>query len=167
MSIVREWAAEWAIPYEALFDLERRLGTRAQEYPVHDTVDPDKHVTGSESRQQSLVLLESAQKGAVLLRNNVGALKDQRGVPVRYGLANTSHDLNEVLKSSDLIGIEPVRIEQHHVGTIFGRFLSIEMKHEGWEFNPNDTHEVAQNNWHEYVISYGGRSFFCTGPGML
>lgn len=167
MSIIREWAYQFAIPFEALFELERRLGVAAAEInALRNTAEADAP-HGSESRQQSLVMLEAAQKNISLMRNNVGALMDKRGIPVRYGLMNTSHDLNDVVKSGDLIGIEPKVITLDDVGTTIGRFLSVEMKHEGWVYNPNDAHEVAQYRWAKYVIRYGGRAIFATGPGML
>jgi len=122
---------------------------------------------GSESRQQSLVLLEAAQKDIALMRNNVGALTDNRGVPVRYGLMNNSSDLNAVVKSADLIGIDNRPITQEQVGMPRGQFLSVEVKKEGWVYNPNDAHEYAQYTWAQYVIRHGGRALFATGPGML
>lgn len=127
---------------------------------------PDEHPMGSETRQQSLVLMEAAEKGIHLFRNNVGALKDLRGIPVRYGLANESKKQNELIKSADLIGWQPVVIQQWMVGYKIAQFLSVEMKEEGWTFSGDD-HENAQQAWVELVLSAGGRALFATGPGKL
>ena len=70
-----------------------------------------------ETDVQASIRLEAAGKGIVLWRNNVGVLMDQRGRPVRYGLANDSERVNSVTKSSDLIGIKPLAIQDYHVGT--------------------------------------------------
>ena len=43
---------------------------------------------------QAAVRLEAARMGILLFRNNVGALIDVRGIPVRYGLANESTQIN-------------------------------------------------------------------------
>lgn len=166
MSIIREWAYDHGIAFAALFDLEKRLGVAAREVEELRNLD-ERGKLGSESRQQSLVMLEAAQKGYSLMRNNVGALKNDHGVPVRYGLMNTSSDLNKVVKSADLIGIDPSPITLDMVGLPRGQFLSVEMKEEGWTYNPNDPHEAAQYRWVQYVIRYGGRAMFATGPGML
>ncbi len=165
MSVIRQWASEYGIDLGALFELERRLGIRARELQGYP--EPPDAPLGSESRQQSLVLLEAAEKGITLWRNNVGALMDKRNIPVRYGQANVSKEMNEVIKSADLIGSEPLLIQPWHVGTTVARFLSVEMKHEGWVFNPNDAHECAQLAWLEFVVAQGGRAIFATGPGML
>jgi hypothetical protein len=121
---------------------------------------------GSESRQQSLVRIDAAESGVWLTRNNVGALLDARGIPVRYGLANESKAQNESVKSADLIGIRSVLIGPQHVGTVIGQFVSRECKHEGWTYK-GDKHEVAQLNWCNFVLSKGGDAAFCTGPGSF
>lgn len=105
--------------------------------------------------------------GGVLWRNNVGALPDRRGVPVRYGLANDSKKMNDYIKSSDYVGITPTLIQPHHVGKKLGIFTAIETKETGWIF-PNPTnkeeyeHCVAQFRFHELVWSMGGLAGFAT-----
>lgn len=127
-----------------------------------------KRNTGaSESRVQSQVKLEAADKGRRLFRNNVGAMKDANGVPVRYGLANDSKNLNEELKSADLIGFESIVITPDMVGMTIARFLSVECKHEGWQPNYNDEHENAQRRWQDLVNGAGGRALIVSGPGSL
>ncbi len=107
--------------------------------------------------------LKAAQRGAWLLRNNSGAFKDARGVQVRYGLGNISKKFNEKCKSSDLCGIEPVLITADMVGQTIGRALVRECKPEGWKFNPNDPHEVAQKRFIDKVNALGGNAAFTTG----
>lgn len=120
----------------------------------------------SEAAVQSAVRLEAAAKGVRLFRNNVGALKDTRGVPVRYGLANDSKQLNEVIKSGDLVGWRPVLIGPAHVGTTIAQFVSRECKEPGWRYT-GEGREVAQLAWAELVTVGGGDAAFCTGTGTL
>ncbi len=68
-----------------------------------------------------------------LWRNNVGMLKDHRGVPIRYGLAPGSADLIGVVAPS-------------------GRMLSIEVKAPG----RLRTATEAQVNWARMVEQFGG-----------
>lgn len=157
--VLDQWAADWRIPPEALVDLRRRLGCEPPPPPPNAR-------SKSESWAQTEVRLEASLKGMKLWRNNVGALLDQRGVPVRYGLANDSKQLNERIKSADLIGIKPVLITQAHVGATIGQFLSREMKHPGWSYC-GDPHERAQLAWAKLVVSLGGDAGFATGKGSL
>jgi hypothetical protein len=120
----------------------------------------------SESRQQSLIRLAASRKGWLLFRNNVGALIDSRGVPVRYGLANESKAMNEKIKSADLIGIEPVLITSDMVGQTIGRFVSIEVKEEGWKYTGNGR-EKAQKAWLQLIVTNGGRALFANDPDVL
>ena len=117
----------------------------------------------NEATVQSLVRLEAARRGWKLFRNNVGVLMDSRGVPVRYGLANDSKQVNAAVKSGDLIGIRPVTITQGMVGSVLGQFVSIECKRAGWKPSPNDEHEKAQMRWAELVLLAGGHAVFSTG----
>ena len=157
-----EWAHQWGIPLAALLDLRQRMGIAADMMPLAQVVGDG----GSESRQQSLVRIDAAANGVWLTRNNVGALLDERGVPVRYGLANESKAQNQAVKSADLIGVKPVLIGQHHVGKIIGQFVSRECKHETWRYK-GDKHEVAQLAWCNFILSKGGDAAFCTGPGSF
>lgn len=156
--ILDEWAAKWGVPYDALVDLRARVGITFVEAVARGKA--------GESRQQSIVRLEAAQKGIWLTRNNVGALMDSRGIPVRYGLANESRAQNEVVKSGDLIGIRPIVIQPRHLGATIGQFVSREMKHEGWTYR-GDKHERAQLAWINFVIGKGGDAAFATGPGSF
>lgn len=159
--MIDQWAAQWGVPAAAVADLRRRMGASDAAPPIAIEGKP-----GSEAYQQSLVRLEAHRHGLSLFRNNVGALLDTRGVPVRYGLANESKEQNEAVKSADLIGILPVVIGPQHVGRTIGQFISIEMKHEGWTYK-GDAHEVAQLAWANFILSKGGYAAFCTGPGQF
>lgn len=158
MATLDEWAVWWGIDPAALLDLRLRMGV-VFEARVSGA-------EGSESRQQALVRLDAAQNGVTLFRNNVGALLDERGVPVRYGLANESKEQNKQVKSADLIGIKPVLVGPQHVGQVIGQFVSREVKHASWKWS-GDKHELAQLRWAEFVIAKGGDAAFCTGPGSL
>jgi hypothetical protein len=142
------WAARWGISPYAMTELMDALGAAA-----HPTIgDP---VGTSEAAVQNAVRLEAARRGIMLWRNNVGAVKDERGVPIRFGLANDSPAVNKVCKSSDLIGISPQ-----------GQFLAYECKHAGWHYTGND-HEKAQLNYITLVNAKGGRAAFITSPEEL
>lgn len=156
------WAAAWGVSPAALFDLRMRLGIAGMHMPpLVIQGNP-----GSETRQQSLVRLDAAANGVWLTRNNVGALLDKRGVPIRYGLANESKEQNQKVKSADLIGIRPITITPLHVGLVIGQFVSREVKHAGWKYT-GDEHERAQLNWCNFVLSKGGDAAFCSGPGSF
>jgi len=120
----------------------------------------------SEAWAQSAVRLEAPHKSVTLWRNNVGVLKDDRGVPVRYGLANDSPQLNANLKSGDLIGWRGVLIMPQHVGRTIAQFVSRECKRPGWTYR-GDAREEAQQRWNMLVLAAGGDACFTTGPGTL
>lgn len=155
---LQQWAIRHQISLTALDELrEDVLGLSGT---------PDAVDGMSEEATQSHVRLEGTQVGGRLWRNNVGALLDERGVPVRYGLANDSKRANEVLKSSDLIGVVPRRVTQEMVGTRVGIFTAREMKPGGWVFT-GTPREVAQLNFIKLVNTLGGDACFATGRGTL
>ena len=164
MTMLDEWAVQWGISPAAVSDLRQKMGLDANAAMPYVALDGKP---GSEVRQQGLVRLDAAKHGVWLTRNNVGALLDERGVPVRYGLANESKEQNKQVKSADLIGIRSVLIGPHPVGQVIGQFVSVECKKQGWAFNPNDKHEVAQLNWCQFVVAKGGFACFATGPGIF
>lgn len=161
MSFLEEWAALHNVSAAALFDLRVRMGTASMPELVV------KGQLGSESRQQSLVRLDAVENGVWLTRNNVGVLLNERGTPIRFGIANETPQQNKVVKSGDLLGIKPILIGPQHIGSVIGQFVSRECKKDGWKFNPNDKHEAAQLNWANFVISKGGDAAFATGPGSF
>jgi hypothetical protein len=148
------WASLWGVSPLAVTDLmERMTAAPAPELPL----------TGhSEAAVQAIIRLRMAQAGGRGWRNNVGALLDSRGVPVRYGLANDSAQVNAAIKSADVIGIKPVRIGPEHVGQVIGQFWSRECKAVGWQWR-GDAHEKAQLAWAQLVLGLGGDAGFTTG----
>lgn len=157
---IYQWAIRNRVSPQALQELQAIFGMNGgHELPVS--------VKGtSEAAVQAAVRLEAARKGLRLWRNNVGVLEDKRGVPVRFGLANDSKQLNEVLKSSDLVGWRPLIIEQHHVGMLIAQTLLREVKEVGWHFTGTE-HELAQLNFLMLGIAEGCDAAFCTGEGTL
>lgn len=153
-----QWAAKWGIPYEAIYDLRREFGTV-------DT-DPAPIRGASEAAVQNNVRLEASRKGLRLWRNNVGACMDDAGNFIRYGLANDSKKMNDLIKSSDLIGIRPVTVTQDHVGLIIGQFVAREVKSGDWSYSGTDR-ERAQLRFLELVASLGGDAAFAVGEGSL
>lgn len=108
-----------------------------------------------ESEVQQLIQLEAAKYGCKLMRNNNGAFKDDSGRVVFFGLGNISKQSNDNLKSSDLIGIWR------------GMFVAVEVKREGWKFNPNDEREKAQLNFINFILSNGGFAGFAASTDDL
>ena len=157
---VYQWAARHGVSLQALAELQAVFGMQGG----HD-LPPEVKGT-SEAAVQAAVRLEAARKGVRLFRNNVGALVDSRGVPVRYGLANDSKQLNAAMKSADLIGWRPLLIEQRHVGQCVAQFVSRECKHPTWHYTGGDR-EPAQLAWAQLVTAGGGDAAFCTGVGTL
>lgn len=158
---LHEWARKWGLSIECVRDLQTTLGTYTPTLPA-DAPGVGK----SEAWVQSVVRLEASKKGLYLFRNNVGALQDKSGRLVRYGLANDSKEMNETIKSSDLIGWRPVEIQPHHVGHTIAQFVGREVKAPGWQFTGADR-EGAQLTWANLVNRHGGDAAFATGPGTL
>lgn len=157
--VLIKWAVRNGIGEKALAELQAIFGISM---PTGTATAPAK----SEAAVQSLIRLEGARKGLKLWRNNVGALLDSRGVPVRYGLANDSAQLNKSVKSGDLVGWKPVTITPGHVGQQIAQFVSRECKRPGWTYSGDD-HERAQLRWIEAVVADGGDACFASGEGTL
>lgn len=150
------WAKRHNIPAPALDELLNVVGINGTERSEL-----------SESAIQTNIRLEASRKGIRLWRNNVGVMHDaEKGVYVRYGLANESKQMNQAVKSGDLIGIRPVVITPAHVGCTIGQFVSREVKHGAWRYTGTDR-EVAQLNWINIVNSMGGDAQFCNSEGTL
>ena len=133
-------------------------------------------MTNSESRNQQEIRLDAARRGGMLWRNNVGATPakephtcprcamrfETQRTPIRYGLANDSHKLNQQIKSADLIGITKRVITANDLGMYIGQFTSIEVKRQGWRYT-GQGREPAQAAWAELVRGMGGLASFETG----
>ena len=156
--IFADWAAKWGVPPAAMADLQTRA------FGLDGT--PGAEAGRSEAAVQSQVRLEASRKGGRLWRNNVGAGYSDTGDYIRWGLANDSASVNRVIKSADLIGLRPVKVEQRHVGTVIGQFVSREVKAAGWTYRGTDR-EVAQLNWATLVNTLGGDAAFATAEGTL
>lgn len=116
----------------------------------------------SETTQQTQIRLAASQMGMHLWRNNNGACYDQNGRLIRYGLGNDSKRINEQFKSSDLIGIMPVVINQEMVGKTIGIFIAVECKSLDWNYKITTKREIAQQNFIDLVNSQGGLAGFAT-----
>lgn len=158
---IHQWALRWSVPYAAIHELQVLLGDDTP--PLEASAEAHGK---SEAFAQSQVVLEASQKGVRLFRNNNGALKDDTGRVVRYGLANESKQVNQVIKSGDLIGWRPVVITPAHVGFKIAQFVSREIKKPGWQFT-GAGREGPQQMWRDMVNADGGDGAFATGPGTL
>lgn len=157
---VNQWAIRHKVNAQALFELQIIFGMQGNN-PM-----PVKVQGTSEAAVQSVVRLEAARKQIRLFRNNVGALVDARGVPVRYGLANDSKAVNEKIKSGDLIGWRTIQITADHIGKSIAQFVSRECKAVGWHYTGGER-EKAQLAWAQLVTAGGGDATFCTGEGTF
>lgn len=113
----------------------------------------------NEAEIQQLIQIEGPHHNCILMRNNSGAMKDETGRLVRYGLGNVSP--NQKIKSSDLIGITTIVVSQDMVGKTIGVFTAIEVKAENWKASLNDKRESGQRNFIEWVKSRGGIAGIC------
>lgn len=121
-----------------------------------------------------------ARAGGLAWRNNVGATpaKVEAHCPkchfdfevpqrmLRYGLCNDSHQMNEVFKSSDLIGIVPRLITNRMVGSTIGQFLAVEVKKPSWQYKGKGR-ELQQQAYLSLVAGKGGIAQFSTGEVFL
>jgi hypothetical protein len=146
-----EWANRWNIPPAAITELRTMMG--------QVNTDPPPANGLSEAAIQANIRLDATRKGMRLWRNNVGAVETEDGRFIRYGLCNDSKKMNQTIKSSDLIGIKPVTIEPHHVGTVIGQFVAREVKAGNWRYS-GSAREEAQARFIELVVSLGGDAKF-------
>lgn len=151
--MITQWAARHGVSSAALDELRLLLGAGAGEPALPGA---------SESHVQSRERLSVTARGGALWRNNVGSCPDNH---VRYGLANDSAVLNRRLKSSDLIGWQPIVITQADVGRTIAQFLSVECKHGSWTRRVGDEREDAQERWLALVTLSGGEGRFSRGDG--
>lgn len=150
--ILEEWAIKHGVSDEALQDLKIIFG--------FINPSPAYQLT-NENDVRNKTRLIAAGKGGHLWRNNVGATYTQGGQFIRYGLCNDSKAINDRFKSSDLIGIKPIKITEEHLGKIIGQFQAIEVKKPQWKFK-GDAREIAQLNWIRLILTLGGDAKFTT-----
>lgn len=155
MTSINIWAQRWGLPPQAFIELLQALGADAPPQP-----EPTPGLT-SEAGVQQQVRLVTARRGARLWRNNNGACTDETGRLIRYGLANDSPQVSAVFKSSDLIGITPIRCA---CGQTHGVFTAYECKAPGWKYRQSDKRAVAQLNFIKLVVSLGGIARFVSDP---
>lgn len=149
---LEEWAQKWSVPVGALTDLRDIMGV-----DIIGSSLPSEASTEAGVSQR--IRLGFGQRGGMLWRNNVGAFKDETGQWIRFGLANESSQMNRIVKSSDLIGIQPVKITAEHVNTMIGQFIAIEVKAPNWTYS-GTPREKAQHKFHELVVARGGIGMF-------
>jgi hypothetical protein len=153
-----QWARRHNLTWQAIEELRAILGQDVPSAPVLQDL--------SEAAVQSSIMLEAPKREYRLFRNNVGALIDSRGVPVRYGLANTSPELNKRLKSSDLIGWKATLVTPCMVGSYVAVFCSFEVKEAVWTYG-GTPREKAQEAWIKLVAADGGIARFITSETQL
>jgi len=121
-----------------------------------------------EGTVQQEVQLQARYEDCHLMRNNSGALKDETGRLVRYGLGNVSKQHNDQIKSSDLIGFTKKVITPEMVGSTVAVFTAIEVKAEKWkEEKKFNKRESAQNNFINWIKLNGGIAGFCNNVPKL
>jgi hypothetical protein len=101
----------------------------------------------SEQELQQRIRLQLGSSPVRLWRNNVGALRDERGRLVTYGLCKGS---------SDLIGLRQVLIGPEHLGQTLAVFSAIEVK------APKGRLREEQRSFLELVERFGGYSGVAT-----
>lgn len=88
-------------------------------------------------------------------------------MPVRFGLANDSPEVNKICKSGDLIGWTPVLVTPDMIGQYLPVFTSVEVKALTWRpalSGGKFEHEQAQRNWAAIVREAGGFAGFMRDP---
>lgn len=151
--ILDTWAKKWNCPQDALDDLKEMIGVYRNDINMRIPADDN------EATIQAAARIKAAESGRIMWRNNSGALYDKYGRLVRYGLANDSGEVNKKTKSSDLIGITPIRIGIDHIGQTLGMFTAWECKKAGWQYK-GTSREKAQLNFLNIVIAHGGEGRF-------
>ncbi len=90
----------------------------------------------------------SKEDGVTVWRNNTGALKNQSGQLVRFGLPG----------SGDILGLKRIVITPEMVGKTFGRFIAVENKTKTGE------QREQQERFQEMVENHGGLYVMARSP---
>ena len=112
-----------------------------------------------ESDISATIRITGARYGLVLMRNNSGAFKDASGRWVRFGLGNDSKRINELMKSSDLIGL--LNGTWWGYPSVWGVLSAIESKKQGWRYTGKGR-EPAQLAFINLMRRHGGFACFAT-----
>ncbi len=152
------WARRHNLTWQCVEELRAIFGQDLPSAPVLQDL--------SEAAVQSRIMLEAPKREYRLFRNNVGSLLDSRGVPLRYGLANTSPELNKRLKSSALIGWKATLVTPCMVGSYVAVFASFEVKEAVWTYG-GTPREKAQEAWLKLVAADGGIARFINNEADL
>ena len=156
---LEEWCNRWKIPKEAILELRNIIGLYSKDNTNEEKIE-------SEAAVLNKVRLKASQLGYRLWRNNIGAVHTNEGNFIRFGLANESSAMNKVIKSSDLIGINPILITKEMVGLTLGQFVCREIKNRNWKYKDTER-EKAQLRWIMLINSLGGNACFINEEGKL
>lgn len=152
--MIKQWQIKYGVSDQALYEFYKLFQP-----------DGTPHEDGkSESATSKKCELMSAKYGVRIWRNNSGATKDENGRVIRYGLGNTSKRINDVMKSSDYIGLIPRKITADMIGDTIAQFAAFEMKKPGWKLIPSDKHGQAQAAFGSIVSNAGGFFSFISSP---
>lgn len=157
MTQLNEWQLKNDVSDEAMMQL-REIFLHQSDHHETETDDDEAAVMAS-------CRVTASAMGGRLWRNNVGAGWLDNGAYMRWGLANDSKRLNRLFKSSDLIGIVPIRITPEMVGHVIGQFWSVECKRPLWKYD-GESRDAEQLRWLEIVTALGGRAEF-NNSGVL
>lgn len=159
MTAINQWAQRWRVPPQALTELDILMYSEVQQETMNVAAKSEEAVA-------QRIVLAGPSINQSLWRNNSGALYDNDGRLIRFGVANTSKRINDKFKSSDYIGITELTVLPNHVGMKLGVFTAIETKKEGW-LAPQNEREQAQLNFLKKVNIMGGIGMFATSAKQV
>lgn len=122
-----------------------------------------------EGEASKIARIRASELGMRLFRNNTGVLKNQDGIPVRYGLGNESQKLVKERTFGDYVGITPIVITPEMVGSTVGVFSMLEMKAPDTLVstikkanNHPQSREAAQFRAIKHIRELGGMAWFAS-----
>jgi hypothetical protein len=153
-----QWAQRHGVSAAALAELRH---VWAQDLPA-DALQSPALADMSEAAVTQRGRLAESKRGTRMWRNNSGALLDERGRLIRFGLMNDSAQMNKLIKSPDYVGVNPRLITLQDVGHVIGQFVGREFKSGNWRYTGNGR-EVAQKAGIDLINSLGGDACFWNG----